>query len=264
MTARHWCFTLNNPTEQIDPSQDERVRYCIWQEEAAPDTGTRHYQGYVEFSSPVRRGSLGRWLRGGHFERRRGTREQAREYCRKPDRLDGPWEYGEWSSGGQGKRNELAEALVVLGRRNRSVDVADEFPGVYVKFHRGLQALSIARHSRKRRRVKCYGLIGPPGIGKTRYVFDMWGHDLYVLAQQKPLWFDGYAGEDVLLIDELHLEFNREWLLRILDIYPMNVPVKGGFVPANWTKVYITCNHDFYTGWDAALQRRMAHVDYLT
>ena len=41
-------------------------------------------------------------LEGAHFEPRRGTRDQARDYCRKAEtKVDGPWEHGAFGAGGQ-------------------------------------------------------------------------------------------------------------------------------------------------------------------
>lgn len=124
--ARHWCVTFFLPDgsrpevlekeeqEVADADQDpQRVRYALWQREIAPETGRQHWQGYIEFLAPckgtailkavgVRRGDQRlRELRRGeiHWERRRGTREEARDYCKKQDTRDprdgsGPFEWG--------------------------------------------------------------------------------------------------------------------------------------------------------------------------
>ena len=43
-----------------------------------------------------------------HLEIRRGTQQQARDYCQKHDtRVDGPWEYG--TPHKAGKRNDIEE-----------------------------------------------------------------------------------------------------------------------------------------------------------
>lgn len=263
MTNRSWCFTLNNPNGQLEPDEWPDLKYLIWQEESAPDTGTRHYQGYAEFSKPKRLAAVRRILPHGHWEPRRGTRDQARDYCRKQERVDGPWEFGQFDRGGQGKRSDLQPVADAILNGGAIRDIAREFPVQYIKFGRGLNALRNCLSDRQRRpHLKVYFLVGAPGTGKSRYVHDMWGDDLYVLAQQSPLWFDGYAGERTLLIDEYDPDFKREWFLKVLDIYPVLVPVKGGFVYANWTKIYITANFNYYENvWDAAVKRRIHYVD---
>lgn len=271
MTARAWCFTLNNPPDgPLDVGQLKHLRYAIWQKEVG-ESGTPHWQGYIEFSSPVRRSALGRLGHGIHSEPRRGTRDQARDYCRKgetrsPDPDAGPHELGEWDTK-QGARTDLERATSILRAGGRLRDIADVDPVVLVKFGRGLERLQQLWRPRVRRsNLKVYVLWGRTGTGKTKYVHDMWEDDLYTLASQRPVWFDGYAGERVLLIDEIQ-NFTegipREFLLRILDVYPLMVPVKGGMVAAEWEKVYITSNSDPTLFWDEALKRRVTSVEEL-
>lgn len=143
--ARHWCFTLNNPQDEewyndsnpLPALPDER--YVVWQLETGEE-GTPHYQGYVEFSRPKRKGAVRRMLRA-HWGARKASREAARDYCRKEDtRVDGPWERGAFNDGGQGKRNDLADAVQAL-KAGGMKRVAQEHPTSYVKFARGLKAL---------------------------------------------------------------------------------------------------------------------------
>ena len=68
-------------------------------------------RGYVVFSGKKRL----QWLKRNcdqtaHWESRRGSHLQAKEYCSKEEsRVDGPWEAGEEGDhlGGQGKRNDM-------------------------------------------------------------------------------------------------------------------------------------------------------------
>lgn len=86
MTARAWCFTLNNPDverehEHLCDGCPTALRYAVWQCECG-ERGTQHIQGYAEFAQPLRLAAVRRWLPRAHWERRRGTREQVREWCR--------------------------------------------------------------------------------------------------------------------------------------------------------------------------------------
>jgi len=147
--ARNWCFTLNNPDDGLLdtdtpflPAPLPSVTYAVWQLELAPATGTQHLQGYAEFDAPLRLAAVKRWLPTAHWEPRRGTRVQARDYCRKAEsRVDGPWEYREWTEAGQGRRTDLedaAECLQLHGIKR----VAELHPTSFIKFHRGLRALA--------------------------------------------------------------------------------------------------------------------------
>lgn len=84
-------------------------------------------------------------------------------------------------------------------------------------------------------------LTGATGLGKTRYVFHMHDpEDIWVWPGDR--WFDGYTGQPVALFDDFRGELDLGNMLRLLDRYPMDVPVKGGF--ANWVprRIYITSN----------------------
>lgn len=78
------------------------------------------------------------------------------------------------------------------------------------------------------------------------------------------MWFDGYEGQDDVLMDDYQCSMlDREFFLRLLDRYPMQVPVKGGFVEWRPKRIIITSNHnpiDWYASeqniCDAAVQRR--------
>ncbi len=102
--ARSWCITVNNPTEDFfiwNEDEDGGIsdlRYAIYQRERG-ESGTEHIQGYLEFNKPKRL----TWLKGvpglasAHCEPRRGTREQAADYCRKEEtRISGPIEFGDF------------------------------------------------------------------------------------------------------------------------------------------------------------------------
>lgn len=137
--ARHWCFTVNNPEQPLDWSAVKGVRYAVYQMESG-ESGTPHFQGYVEFSTQPRLAALKKILPTAHWEPRRGTRDQARAYCMKDEsRLDGPWEFGNWISG-QGARSDLATAIE-SAKQGGMKRLAEEHPVAYVKYHKGIQHL---------------------------------------------------------------------------------------------------------------------------
>lgn len=104
---RNVCFTVNNPVDDLDPSEWPDVRYCVWQKEVG-EAGTPHFQGYVEFTKKKTITAMKRMagLERAHFEKRMGTASQAAEYCQKEEgRLEGPWEYGQAASETQGENS---------------------------------------------------------------------------------------------------------------------------------------------------------------
>lgn len=108
--ARFYCFTVNNPQDGSDNADDgdfekidrylgsEHCRYGIYQLEEG-EGGTPHMQGYFELFKATTISAIKRHCGIGrmHLEVRRGSRDQARDYCRKEDsRIREPLEFGEW------------------------------------------------------------------------------------------------------------------------------------------------------------------------
>ena len=108
--AKHWMFTINNPTEESDYLiRALPYKYCIYSYEMGT-SGTVHIQGYVSFDKQMRLGVITKLLPGAHFEVRRGSHQQAKNYCRKTEdvsHLDGPYEMGDDSDIPNGPREEL-------------------------------------------------------------------------------------------------------------------------------------------------------------
>lgn len=99
----HWCFTFNNPPSDValwfyevtEGDEAWPVNYMVCQVEKGhgkksadnPTAGTRHIQGYVEFTDRKRLTTVKKLPLGGgsiHWEHRKGTPTQARAYCMKP------------------------------------------------------------------------------------------------------------------------------------------------------------------------------------
>jgi len=149
MTAqgRHVCFTYNNPTHSPTDFQAlleaaERIRYAVFQLEEG-DNGTPHYQGYVEFSKPTRFTWWQSNIQRCHLEKRKGSREQARDYCRKEEsRKDGPWEVGVWKAGGRGSRTDVS-GIIDACRSGSLKRVAEEHPEGILRYSKGTSILSL-------------------------------------------------------------------------------------------------------------------------
>lgn len=139
--AKHWCFTLNNPTEDEVGNLRNLVAaslasYVVFGRETAPTTGTPHLQGYVAFAQRKTLVATKRIIaERGHYEVVRGTPKQAADYCKKEGDFD---EYGELPAG-QGKRNDWTDfrAFVEeLGRRPTRRELASNFPALYARSDR--------------------------------------------------------------------------------------------------------------------------------
>lgn len=91
----NWCFTLNNYTdEEIVAIKAIDYKYLVFGYEVG-ENGTPHLQGYIELTKRLRFGGVKKLFPPRvHLEARRGTAEEAADYCKK----DGVFfeEYGAW------------------------------------------------------------------------------------------------------------------------------------------------------------------------
>lgn len=104
--SRSWTFTIFNILWDIKNLQDERIKCAVVQKEKCPDSGREHFQGYLQLLAPSRLNAVKKILNEdtAHLEVRKGTPQQAWDYCTKEEsRVDGPWTFGDRPAG-QGKR----------------------------------------------------------------------------------------------------------------------------------------------------------------
>lgn len=278
---RHWCWTLHGVEEMKDPAETAlkellgKTRYTVWQKEVA-GSGAIHLQGYSEFSAPIRLTALKRLLPSAHWEARRGSREQARDYCKKDaTRVLGeePHEHGVWNTRGAGNRTDLQGLYQDIKAGKSLADLQELHTNSYLRLWRGIDKmrsnLLTAKHS-KRGFVKVSTTVywGATGVGKSRRVLEAFP-DAYIVetaTTQGQVWWDNYEGEDVILFDDFYGGVKHAYLLRLLDGYRMQLPTKGAHTWKGWTKVFITSNkppQEWYKdpkGWPA-LERRLDVVE---
>lgn len=272
--SKYWLFTINNP--QYEPesfkeklAKDDGIKAVIFQKEKG-EQGTEHYQGYVELAKRNRLSFLRSRLSDvAHYERRRGTAQQAIDYCSKEDtRVSGPYDFGEFTLDEPGQRNDLIATRATLEKGGLTA-VAQEHYAEFVRYHRGLEAAFNRLTSRDREPVTVDLFIGNPGVGKSRLAWEM---DPQLHSQPaESAWFDGYECHKTLLLEDFAGASSHKTLsatLRLLDRYPLRLAIKGGFTWLKATRIILTTNihpRQWYQ-WDhrenqyAALARRIHNV----
>lgn len=241
--AYRWCFTVNNWTEeelgQILSTCESSVKYLIIGKEVG-ESGTPHLQGFVNFKKKVRRSTLMKQpgFTRAHVEIAKGTDLQNQAYCQK---MGAYQEIGSPQS--QGKSSGLSTACQILKESNGSLlKVANELPEVFVRHGRGLRdyVTTAGLVPPRSHKTEVLVLIGPPGVGKTRYAV---AHSCG-LTYWKPRgpWWDGYCQHNTVIFDDFYGWVSFDELLRVMDRYPLKVPVKGGFAEFVAEKLIITSN----------------------
>lgn len=266
--AKNWCFTLNNYTESdvalFEAIGSERVgiNYFIFGREVG-ENGTPHLQCFVSFAA---RRSLGylKNLFGNrvHGEVARGSAQQNKEYCSKEGDSN---EYGV-APKGRGTRSDLKAALACIKEGCSRRELIENHPTAYARAHRMLSEALVLYSGTRNWMPVTRVYYGETGIGKTRRAFEETETPPYV--HSGGMWFDGYDGQENVIFDDFGgSEFKLTYLLKLLDRYPMRVPIKGGFV--NWVpkNIWITSNYgpkEWYSGakdeHQLALRRRLHQV----
>lgn len=284
VNARRWMVTLNQIDQNMTICPDiifdeDKVRFAIWQLERGEHV---HIQMYVEFKNNTSHGIFKKMWNDSwgapHHEPALKCRDACIAYCSKKDDtyIDGPKTFGK-NEGGQGSRSDLSGSIKRLREGATLKDLASDDIGAQniVKYSRGLRELEVLLNpSKYRPDLKVTVVWGQSGTGKTEWAIGIDDPNLskeekakmvmeknVFVKETEDKWFDNYSRNKVLVIDEFNGWLNREFFLRVIDVYPINLPVKNGFVPGHYEEVVITTNtwpeHWYPNMYWAAIERRV-------
>jgi len=240
--AKDYCFTAYCETAPVEAAG---VTYLVFQREAGNETHREHWQGYVEFQNAKSFKAAQKCLKIGfsHMEKRKGTPTQAAEYCMKEEtRKAGtiPKEFGERKADpAQGKRSDLEDVAKAVIAKKRVREVALEFPIQYIKYHRGIEKLRAFQIEKRNKKPTVTVFVGPTGTGKSRKARELLPN-AYVWGPEQKEWFDGYDGEDEVILEEFRGQMPYGMLLRLTDRYACQVQMKGSMIQFCATKIAIT------------------------
>lgn len=244
------------------------IRYGIRSpKERCPDDGREHYHYYLELKKQQRYAAVKKWFNDKtiHIESRKKSAYCARNYCtamyyskkRKCAKLEYTAVFGdEHEEVGKMKTPGARTGWIDMYQLIRHSDcvpkfreVADAFPQFAIKFERCIkQSIATVRRERAAHDIEreLHIICGDAGTGKDETVYQL--HDpseIYELTpdEQGNIWWDGYEGQDVLLISDFKWWLTRTRLLTITGNRPVRVGTKGGNETWTGTKVYITSNY---------------------
>lgn len=239
VASRHYCFTLNNPESNEVPIE-WGGSYCSWQREEG-DEGTPHLQGYIEFDKVKRLAAMKKLHGTCHWEVRRGTQTQAIEYTQKEDtRVEGFWEYGEKKKG-QGSRSDLETVCEKIKAGMSMKDVVIDYGPTYVQWGRGLEKYAqMLAPEYDHDDVRGVWYWGKPGTGKSHSARAEYP-GAYMKQQNK--WFDGYGGQDAIILDDLDSNVLGHHLKIWADKYACTAEVKGAQVNLQHKAFVVTSNY---------------------
>lgn len=218
--AKTWDFTINNPkasdTAWCKTILDEVAAIAATLEEGAE--GTHHIQGRVTFKRAYRLTGLKKLHSRAHWEITKCKQDQM--YVLKEDSdiiVHKP-------PSGKGARTDLDEIMDAVKKGHSEKWVATEYPATWARNYRAIERFRMLVEPRRTWVPDVRVYWGDTGTGKTRIALE--DHpDAYILRSK---WWDGYDGQKAVIIDEFNGWLPFEFLLALLDRYPMRVENKGG------------------------------------
>ncbi len=244
--AKNWVWTLNNYTQNEEDllqalAQDPKhgILYMVYGREVG-ESGTPHLQGYISFSKRRPLNQL-RQLVGqrAHYEIAKGSPVQASVYCQKDGNF---WEHGERPKG-KGSRTDLLDMRDAIKNGATKEFILDNHFGAYSRATRAATNAFLIYGKGRDWVTNVHVHWGATGTGKTRKAIADSTSEPYI--HPGGMWFDGYDRHEFVIFDDFGgSEFKLTYLLKLLDRYPMRVPVKGGFVQFVPKTIFITSNKD--------------------
>ncbi len=255
--SKHWCFTINNPTEDDKVDFNESTMdYMVVGKEGKPPTTTTtdvvdevvptpHLQGYIVFKTRKRRAGVAKILPRAFLVIANGTPEDNLKYCSKE---------GDFVVYGAMPLTQAQGASVNMKRNwTEAWDLA-----VSGKIDEIQKDMAIPYyHSCKRIRqdhpetfedlpATCgIWFVGPTGCGKSRRA-----RREYPDYYDKPLnkWWDGYRGEPNVIIDDLGPESGEKSSIGILlkrwtDHYSFPAEQKGTTIQIRPKQIIVTSQY---------------------
>lgn len=228
------------PLRPVFADLQSSAKEIIVGRELCGTTGRLHLQGYIKFKSAKRWNAVKKLLMPGtHIEIAKGTSQDNWDYCSKEE--DVVFTHGEPAISPAKQQQKRWDDTMQCIREGRISDICSEF---MIRYTGNIERL-IARHGPKPTDLDTLDnrlYTGPTGTGKSssaRREFP----EAYIKMPNK--WFDGYNGEEVIIIEELSPD--HEYLGPVLkcwtDHYPFRCEIKGASLFIRPKKVIITSNY---------------------
>jgi len=258
--ARYWLLTI--PYEDFTPYLPPNTCYVKGQLERGNDTGYLHWQLVVYYPKKVTCHYVKRMF-GDRVHAERSNSIAVEDYVWKEDTaVEGTqFELGKKSL----KRNSEKDwDLIVKSARQGTFD---DIPGdVLVRCYGNLKKIRVDSLMPESIEKTVHVYWGKTGAGKSKRAWEEASLQAYPKDPNTKFW-DGYAGQENVVIDEFRGAISISHLLRWLDRYPVIVEIKGSSCVFKARSVWITSNlspDDWYPDLDAetklALRRRFSEV----
>jgi len=270
MRFRNFCFTCFKIDIEFEHifNQNDKITYLIAGLEICPKTNRPHIQGYCELKTQLCLNTIKKMFDDTkiHIELRKGTAEQASNYCKKDNNYK---QYGNISK--QGQRSDLKQIQQDIDKGASETQIWRDYFPQSVRYHKAFNRYRSLINNDKIYRVplvfkldpitdfyKTPLIIGDAGIGKTQYALSHFNNPLLVTHIDKLLDFDPAKYDGIIFDDIDWTKLSRETILFLVDneqprqincrYYIANIPA--------FTKKMICSNPEYIPDMDNAINRR--------
>lgn len=183
------------------------------------EEGKEHLQCKVTWRVAKRWSAMKKLIHPHHFERSIST---CFAYTVKLNKADKPEIYIDNRAPGQ--RNDLDKMKTMIDSGADDSDLWSEHFGSMLRYHKGMNTYRDLVNRKTKRTWMTHGewLWGATGTGKSHKAFTE-NPNAYVLDSEDNGWWDGYEGEDVVIINEFRGEIRYKELLDLVDKWPKKV-----------------------------------------
>ena len=259
--SKHWCLTLNNPSDDDMPDL-ALFEYLVLGSEVG-DEGTPHWQGYCVFRTRKQFTAVKKVWPRAHLEIRAGSPKQAMDYCKKggkykqwgvepitnSQRMICKWQHS-YNLAKKGKLDDIERPMLI--RYYHSFKRIHQDNPEFIPHLKGTCG---------------YWFHGPSGCGKS---YTAWTKFPGLYDKSLNKWWDGYKGQDTILLDDVGPK-QSSWLgyflKRWADRYSFPAEQKGTTISIRPKRFIVTSQYtiDALFGTDPAecdaITRRFTNVE---
>lgn len=223
------------------------IKYSINGDEVAPTTGQHHLQGFIRLYNGTSWRSMKKKLGADdvHLEIAVASDAANIRYCSK-SRND---IHVLGSVRGQGHRTDLQAVADMLKDKKTIQEIAENQTTSFIKYFKGIERTNEVINPADFKPKPFVSLLyGNPGTGKSydaRYGKDEKTIYTYSAGNGSNNWWNGYnpVQHSTVIIDDMSGSyFTISKLKTLLDVYKINVEVKGGTLPFIPNNIIVTAN----------------------
>jgi len=245
--AKHWFLTINNPTDEdskgftvdgdtMAPHLDYlMIGFHVGEKDKVP-----HIHAVICLKKKTRFSALKKMYPRANIQPRKGTLEECAIYLNKYN--GGMKEWGERPQNLTERNKRTWDDAFALAKAGKLEDIPKV---MLIRYYHAFKRIKQDYPAMPQHLKAPCGewWWGETGSGKTLQAWTTYP-DLYPKAKNK--WWDGYQGEEIVLVDEV-MKKDSSWIVPFLmtwsDCYRFPAEQKGTTVQIRPVKIIVTSNY---------------------